>query len=338
MHQRSDVPFGMFLSGGIDSSAVLALMARLNRRPVLAFTALFPGTGATDESLHARQVAKAVGAEHVEVPVTESDFWDLLPAIAPRWMTRSPIYAVVPTYKLAAAARGLGQSDSVGGRRRRTVRGYGRYRGAMRPWPFAKEMRRKGFLDGLDLLRDDGKGWRAGYAAAAKGLGQGHRTRLQSAQALDCADWLPNDLLIKLDRCLMANGVEGRVPFLDPKVAAFAYRLPDRQKVRGGLGKWLLRSWLEARAARGARLFAQARLHGCRSRNGSPDGRNWDGCWPGRSASGNSAGRTASRRCLRDPGKRTGFAAWLLLFYALWHRRHMEDRLPEGDVFATLRG
>ncbi len=41
-------------------------------------------------------------------------------------------------------------------------------------------------------------------------------TRLQQAQALDCADWLPNDLLLKVDRCLMAHGLEGRTPFLDP--------------------------------------------------------------------------------------------------------------------------
>ena len=79
LHQRSDVPYGMFLSGGIDSSAVLALMARLNSRPVLAFTAFFPGTAARDESEHARELARVVGAEHVEVPVEEADFWSLLP-------------------------------------------------------------------------------------------------------------------------------------------------------------------------------------------------------------------------------------------------------------------
>ncbi|HLN24336.1 MAG TPA: asparagine synthetase B, partial [Patescibacteria group bacterium] len=62
LHQRSDVPYGMFLSGGIDSSAVLALMARLNTRPVLAFTAFFPGTAARDEREHARAVAKAARA------------------------------------------------------------------------------------------------------------------------------------------------------------------------------------------------------------------------------------------------------------------------------------
>ncbi|HAI28629.1 MAG TPA: hypothetical protein DCM48_03565, partial [Thalassospira sp.] len=50
----------------------------------------------------------------------------------------------------------------------------------------------------------------------------GKRSRLAIAQAVDCADWLPNDLLLKLDRMLMAHGLEGRTPFLDPVVAEFA--------------------------------------------------------------------------------------------------------------------
>ena len=79
VHQRSDVPYGMFLSGGIDSSALLALMARLNDRPVQAFTAGFPGTEARDERAHAKAVARAVGAQHIEIEVTENDFWTTLP-------------------------------------------------------------------------------------------------------------------------------------------------------------------------------------------------------------------------------------------------------------------
>jgi asparagine synthase (glutamine-hydrolysing) len=70
-------------------------------------------------------------------------------------------------------------------------------------------------------------------------------TPLQRAQWGDIATWLPNDLLLKLDRCLMAHGLEGRTPFLDPEVAAFAFHLPDTLKVRGRFGKYLLRKWLE---------------------------------------------------------------------------------------------
>jgi hypothetical protein len=58
-------------------------------------------------------------------------------------------------------------------------------------------------------------------------------------------DWLPHDLLLKLDRCMMAHAVEGRTPFLDPGVAKAAIRLPDAMKLRNGLGQWILRKWLE---------------------------------------------------------------------------------------------
>ncbi len=70
-------------------------------------------------------------------------------------------------------------------------------------------------------------------------------TPLQQAQAADMATWLPHDLLLKLDRCLMAHGLEGRTPLLDLEVAEFAFHLPDALKVRGRFGKYLLRRWLE---------------------------------------------------------------------------------------------
>ena len=70
-------------------------------------------------------------------------------------------------------------------------------------------------------------------------------TRLQKLQARDIADWLPDDLLTKVDRCLMAYGIEGRVPFIDKKVSPMAFSLADNLKLRHGKGKWLLKTWLE---------------------------------------------------------------------------------------------
>ncbi len=104
VHQRSDVPYGMFLSGGIDSSVVLAEMARLNDRPVRAFTIGFPGTDAVDERIGARRVAEALGADHVEVEFTAQDFWSLLPRVVAALDDPVADYAVLPTYKLAATA------------------------------------------------------------------------------------------------------------------------------------------------------------------------------------------------------------------------------------------
>jgi asparagine synthase (glutamine-hydrolysing) len=335
LHQRSDVPYGMFLSGGIDSSAVLALMARLNDRPVLAFTARFPGTPVPDEGAHARQVAAAVGADQIEVDVTEQDFWQSLPAIAAAVDDPAADYAIVPTFKLAQVARRSVKVVLSGEGGDELFAGYGRYRSAMRPWPFARRLRRRGTFDGLGLLRDESPDWRLAFDLAAGESRRPDRSTLQAAQALDCADWLPNDLLTKLDRCLMAHGVEGRVPFLDPVVAQFAFRLPDRLKVRQGLGKWLLRRWLSA-VLPAARPFSA-------KRGFTVPVEEW---LAGRPALGPLLARQPAIREICRPtaveslfssiGKRTGFAAWTLLFYALWHRRHIAGLAPVGDVFATL--
>ncbi|MBI3446526.1 MAG: asparagine synthase (glutamine-hydrolyzing) [Magnetospirillum sp.] len=336
LHQRSDVPYGMFLSGGIDSSVVLALMARLNPKGVLAFTAGFPGTRVHDERAHARELARITGARHVEVEFGEADFWELLPQVAAAMDDPAADYACLPTFKLAREARkevkvilsGEGGDELFGG--------YGRYRHAMRPWPLTKAMRRSGTFDGLDVLRDGiTSHWRHGMKLAERAEAVHGRSRLQVAQAVDCADWLPNDLLTKADRCLMANGIEGRVPFLDPVVAAFAFRLPDHLKVKKGLGKWVLRRWLETalpasrpfdkkrgftvpvsewiarRPELGALVAAQPGIE--------------EICHPGR-----------VKRLFKDCSRETGFACWTLLFYALWHRRHILGRVPVGDCFSEL--
>jgi asparagine synthase (glutamine-hydrolysing) len=119
--------------------------------------------------------------------------------------------------------------------------GYGRYRRALRPkWlggrPAQPRVDAPFLKDGGDVALQH---WRES-ARAPDGL-----TKLQRAQWRDIVTWLPNDLLLKLDRCLMAHGLEGRTPFLDREVAAFAFSLPDEFKVRGRYGKWILRRWLE---------------------------------------------------------------------------------------------
>ncbi len=329
----------MFLSGGIDSSAVLAMMARLNERPVKAFTIGFSRAGAADERGAARAVAEALGAEHVEIEFREADFWCLLPEIAGAMDDPTADYAILPTYKLAAAAREAGLKVILSGEGGDELfAGYGRYRSVMRPWWVGGRMLRgRGNLDKLGVLRGDLAGWRDGVAAAELAAAQPDRTRLQVAQATDCADWLPNDLLTKLDRCLMAHGVEGRTPFLDPVLADFAFRLPDDLKVRKGLGKWLLRRWL-AEHVPAAQPFARKRgftvpVGDWIARRGAQLGPLVAAqagvreiCLPG-----------AVEALFRDPAHRhAGFAAWTLLFYALWHRCHIE-RLPPGpDVFAAL--
>jgi len=198
-------------------------------------------------------------------------------------------------------------------------------------------MRRTSLLAGLGLLRDEPAGWRSGMSQAEQSFRQSRLTPLQRAQAVDCADWLPNDLLGKLDRCLMAFGIEGRVPFLDREVADLAFRLPDRLKVQKGLGKHLLRQWL-ARTLPMAEPFS-------RKRGFTVPVAEWLAAKP-QLGSLLAAQEPVRKLCkpgaveglLRRPDRRGGFAAWLLLFYALWHRRHIEAVPAGGDVFETLGG
>ena len=338
LHQRSDVPYGMFLSGGTDSAAVLAMMARLNDRPVLAFTAGFDVPGAADEREAAAHAARAAGARHVTLDVTREMAWRHLPEIVAGMDDPAADYAIIPTWFLARRAReevkvvlsGEGGDEIFGG--------YGRYRSAMRPWwRGGKAMRAHGAFDRLDVLRAPPRGWRDGIEAAEAAAATPGRTRLQAAQALDVADWLPNDLLVKLDRCLMAHGVEGRTPFLDAGVAGAAYRLPDAMKVRDGQGKWILRQWL-AKHFPASEPFR--RKQGFTVPVGAWIAEAADRLAPLVAAQPGVAEIAKPDRILplfrAAAGKREGFAAWHLLFHALWHRRHVEGIAPQGDVLSYL--
>ncbi len=275
----------------------------------------------------------------MEVEFTEADFWTLLPEITEAMDDPAADYAILPTYKLAGAARADGLKVVLSGEGGDELfAGSGRYRTALRPWPLAKPMRRTGILEGLGVLRweDAAKAWRAGIAVADRTYALPQLTRLQAKQAVDCADWLPHDLLGKLDRCLMAHGVEGRVPFLDREVAAFAFRLPDALKLRKGRGKWLLRRWLET-GMPDSKPFTRKRGFTVpvgewiaeRGAELAPLIANQ----PGIAEACNPA---AVEKLFRTGGAKRGKAAWTLLFYALWHRRHIEGLAPAGDVFETL--
>ncbi|RAK60342.1 asparagine synthase (glutamine-hydrolyzing) [Phenylobacterium hankyongense] len=323
VHQRSDVPYGLFLSGGIDSAAIATLMARLNERPVTAFTCGFDAPGARDERAQAERVARALNLDWRETSFGEADFWRILPQVA--WALDDPTadYATLPTYKLAEAAKGTLTVVLTGEGGDELFGGYGRYRRALRPaWLGGRPAEPR--LDDAGALAR----WRA-QAQAPKGL-----TPLQQAQWADVATWLPNDLLLKLDRCLMAHGLEGRTPFLDPEVAAFAFPLPDRFKVRGRYGKWILRKWLE-RACPAAEPWA-------RKQGFTVPVEAWIA--PRAADIARRIGKIESVRRVRDPeavarafaGDQAG-QRWPLLFYAVWSLIHLEGASP-SDALAQATG
>jgi len=312
VHQRSDVPYGLFLSGGIDSAAIATLMARLNERPVTAFTCGFDAPGAADERAQAERVAKALNLDWRETTFGEADFWRIAPQVA--WALDDPTadYATLPTYKLAEAAKGTLTVVLTGEGGDELFGGYGRYRRALRPaWLGGRPAEPRG-ADEAALAR-----WRA-EAKGPEGL-----TPLQQAQWADIATWLPNDLLLKLDRCLMAHGLEGRTPFLDLDVAGFAFRLPDRMKVQGRYGKWLLRKWLEG--------VCPAAEPWARKQGFTVPVEAWIA-----PRAADIAARIGDVEAVRKakPDAAAAFTAggdgvrWPLLFLALWSRIHLDGARP----------
>ena len=338
IHRRSDVPYGIFLSGGIDSTALLAMMSRQADDPPQALTVGFSDMSVPDERLWARDVARRCGAELIETEFSESDFWSLLPRVAAALDDPCADYATLPTFKLAQVAKEAGIKVVLSGEGGDEMfAGYGRYRRAMRPlWRGGRRMRRRGILDGLDVWDPVFDGWRDGLAAAERTEQAEGRSCLQTAQAADCADWLPNDLLLKLDRCLMACGVEGRAPFLDPAMAGFAFSLTDELKVRGGLGKWILRKWLGEQLA-GYPAFDK-------KRGFTVPVSEW--IWHRGARLGPLVAAQPGIRARFEPSavcslfvkrtKRAGQAAWVLLFYALWHGCHILGGPGQGTVFDVL--
>ncbi len=337
VHQRSDVPYGLFLSGGIDSAAVATLMARLNERPVTAYTCGFDVPEARDERGQAERVAKALNLDWRETTFGEEDFWRIAPEVA--WALDDPTadYATLPTYKLAEAAKGTLTVILTGEGGDELFGGYGRYRRAMRPsWlggrPAEPQVDTPYLPDkGAAALQD----WRAAawylnpQMAKAYGFSE-----LQRAQYADIVTWLPNDLLLKLDRMLMAHGLEGRTPFLDKEVAAFAFNLPDRMKVRGKFGKYILRKWLE-RHCPAAEPWAKKKgftvpvAAWIAPRAGDLGPR-----IAATKAVADVCDADAVRAVFTDPAQ--AHNRWPLMFFALWSLIHLEGAEPNAALRTLL--
>ncbi len=330
VHQRSDVPYGLFLSGGIDSTTIATLMARLNERPVTAFTCGFDAPGARDERGAAERVARALNLDWRETTFGEEDFWRIAPQAA--WALDEPTsdYATLPTYKLAEAARGTLTVVLSGEGGDELFGGYGRYRRAQRPvWLGGRPAEPQ--ID-APFLKGGGRFALARWRQRAKsppGL-----TPLQRAQYGDIATWLPNDLLLKLDRMLMAHGLEGRTPFLDREVAAFAFNLPDRMKIEGKYGKYILRKWLE-RHCPAAEPWA-------RKKGFTVPVASWIAPRAGdlgpRIADVKAVAETCDVQAVRavftDPAQ--AHNRWPLMFFALWSRIHLEGAEPEAALASLL--
>jgi asparagine synthase (glutamine-hydrolysing) len=276
----ADVPFGAFLSGGLDSSIVVALMAQHMDRPVHTFSMGF-GEAAYNELGAARRVAAHIGSVHHEAMVTP-DAAQLLHDLI--WHLDEPFAdaSAVPTFLLARMAAKEVKMVLTGDGGDEAFAGYSRYArhlrlqglGALRPAAAATatlagsllplhrgyRLRRVGerlrqtfpdsYLSGVALTRADVAASLLGEAAATNHyrglhLPTSHCADLPDALdrvvAIDIASYLPDDILVKLDRMAMAHSLEGRAPLLDHRLVEFAARLPADLRLRRGRGKYLLR-------------------------------------------------------------------------------------------------
>jgi len=248
-HLQSDVPYGAFLSGGTDSSCVVTKMAELVGQ-VRTYAIGFSSDTVADERENALRLAVKLETAHESIEFTHADFWKLLPEMCEAMDDLVADYAALPTLKLAGlASQGVkvilsGEGGDEG------LAGYRYYRQHRRPGLRAmlrkERFRRRGDAAGFqNLFRPRIPAWRDGLSDDRRGT-RGF-THLQMQQARDIRGWLPDDLMIKVDRCLMAHGVEGRVPLLDRRFLTFVFALPDDLKISDGQHKYLLRRWLADR-------------------------------------------------------------------------------------------
>lgn len=242
-HMQADVPYGAFLSGGIDSTFMVAHMQKLlprNER-VKTFSIGFASPDVPDERTAAQTAAEHLQTTHHSTEFTEDDFWNLIPTLANAMDDLVADPAILPTLKLAEFAKKSVKVVLSGEGGDEIFAGYGRYR---QPWwkrMFNNNLRGTGDAAALGNIWHDKtmRHWRDAPLPCPA-----HLTHLQKLQHTDITTWLPDDLLLKADRALMWHGLEGRVPFLGDTFARFAFSLPDSLKIKGKHGKWLLKTAL----------------------------------------------------------------------------------------------
>jgi asparagine synthase (glutamine-hydrolysing) len=294
----ADVPLGCFLSGGIDSSLLAALMQQQSRKAVCTFTIGFEDA-ALDEAPHAEAVARELGTDHTTTICTEADALALVPQLAALHAEPFADPSQIPTHLLCTKARlspmkvclsGDGGDELFGGYSRyqelaalwnrwHRIPGQGRRmisassrlvgqavanvsKGSLE----RKVSRAAGQLEALNQslfhLQQAHTSW---WGASTTLLNhpsdlhpgdadlwwqeRAHLAEIQSdarsvLMAADATGYLPDDLLVKVDRAAMAVGLETRTPFLDPAVADVALRCPAAMHFSDGQGKWLLRQLL----------------------------------------------------------------------------------------------
>lgn len=287
----ADVPLGAFLSGGIDSSTVVALMQSLASRPVKTFSVGFDEHG-YNEAIHAKAVANHLGADHTELYINAEHALGVIPLIPMLYDEPFADVSQIPTYLVSRLAKqhvtvslsGDAGDELFGGYSRHVfANSWLNYIGKM-PFYFRKgvamllRLPRPGFWSLLEeispsliqldhriskfssllsapdalsmykcLISTCGNPGKIVLSGVEKESSDSAPIVLSGAERMmaeDFLSYLPDDILVKLDRAAMAVSLESRIPFLDHRVIEYAWRLPLSMKIRDGRGKWVLRQVL----------------------------------------------------------------------------------------------
>lgn len=255
-HLRSDVPIGLFLSGGVDSTVLLGLMRRYGLEDIRTFSLGFPNSSVGDELDVATRLARSFNTRHeVITPSPETLLERFVDTVwAADDLMRDP--ASLPTSLLAETASRDMKVVFSGEGGDEAFAGYGRYRtGGVERWfkslayPGTGGFRSRGDIRGglsgkllNEALSQAHRGWRQALQQAWRSYPR-QWTDLERMQALDLEHALPDNLLVKADRMLMAHGVEGRMPFVDRRIVEFGLALPDALKRDRKAGKLLIKRW-----------------------------------------------------------------------------------------------
>jgi len=334
-HMRADVPFGLFLSGGVDSGLLCAQLTRLHDRPIETFSVGYSVDRERNELDAAQRVAQRFGTRHHALEITPEELLARIPYAI--WSTDELMrdFALLPTSLLAERA---GQSLKViftGEGGDEAFAGYTRFRkhpvqrwfsNLVQPGVGGFRSRNRWARPLLPRLQAVSNGFRQPQIAAWQNTPKAW-SDLQRAQHHELVGALPDKLLLKVDRSLMAYGVEARVPFLDHRIVEFGLSLPDALKVHRHTGKVFLREWGQRHLDAGTLRQSKQGFH-------VPMRRLLSGSFLqqlGDALAGNAAVRdwfhVDGIRALIETQQRSGRSSeqvWALMQFAIWHRIFIE--------------
>jgi asparagine synthase (glutamine-hydrolysing) len=297
----ADVPLGAFLSGGVDSSTIVALMQAQSSRPIKTFTIGF-NNDRYDEAKHAMAVARHLGTDHTEMYISSQQAMNVIPILPSLYCEPFADFSQIPTFLVSRLAREEVTVSLSGDAGDELFCGYTRYSNLHNRWKRISQFphgirslassliytissaalsKSPNLMErwGSRMLFHPSLGERmlkASRELNADNFGDfyhicishsepedlvigGHEpptilrgrtpvlsglNEIQRMMALDAITYLPDNILVKIDRATMGVSLEGRAPFLDHKIVEFSCSLPQSMKMRENISKWVLREVL----------------------------------------------------------------------------------------------